>query len=220
MHATTRRSTRDQHDERTERADDEHQRPERAEHRRPRRVVGTRQVESGGDAGRRSGTGGVDRQVEPELGGLAVERDLRQPRMLGHPFHAAVGPKVGQERLGRGLAVVERHAVEAVRRGQHRGLQVVEEVHVGLDDFGPTLAEGQDAQRHPGVLGRDRDVDRRAVADVLATFRGRFAIEGGSQEDLAAGRVELEHLGRVRREAEAVVLGPARRPRRRRRAGP
>ena len=51
-------------------------------------------------------------------------------------------------------------------------------------------------------------MDRRAVADVLATGRGRFAIEGGSQEDLAAGRVELEDLGRVRREAEAVVLGP------------
>ena len=51
-------------------------------------------------------------------------------------------------------------------------------------------------------------MDRRAVADVLAAGRGGFAIERGGQEDLAAGRVELEHLGRIRREAEAVVLGP------------
>ena len=104
--------------------------------------------------------------------------------------------------------MVERHPVEAIRDRQHRGRQVGQEIDVGLDDLGAALAEGQDAQRHPRVLGRDRDVDRRPVADVLATGRGGLAVERGGQEDLAARGVELEDLGRVGREAEAVVLRP------------
>ena len=51
-------------------------------------------------------------------------------------------------------------------------------------------------------------MDRRPITDVLAAGRGRVAVERGGQEDLAALRVEVEDLGRVGREAEAVVGRP------------
>ena len=51
-------------------------------------------------------------------------------------------------------------------------------------------------------------MDGRAVADLLAALGGRVAVEDGGQEEGAAGAVELEHLGRVVREREAVLLGP------------
>ena len=61
-----------------------------------------------------------------------------------------------------------------------------------------------------GFVRRDRDVDRRAVADGLAAGGRGFAVEDGGEEDGAALAVKVEHLRRVRREAEAVLLGPDR----------
>ena len=77
-----------------------------------------------------------------------------------------------------------------------------------LDGLVAGLAERQDPQRDPRVVGRDRDVDGRPVTDLLAAGRGRVGVEGGGEEDRAARRVEVEDLGRVGREAEAVVRGP------------
>jgi hypothetical protein len=51
-------------------------------------------------------------------------------------------------------------------------------------------------------------VDRRPVADVLAARRGGVRVERGREEDRAAVRVEVEDLGRIRRQAEAVRGGP------------
>ena len=51
-------------------------------------------------------------------------------------------------------------------------------------------------------------MDRRAVADRLAARRGGIGVEAGGQEDRAALGVEVEHLGRVGRQPEAVRLGP------------
>ena len=92
--------------------------------------------------------------------------------------------------------------------GQQRRLLVGQQEHVGVDAVGRLLAERQDAQRHPRVVGRDRQVDGRAVADLLAALGGRVAVEDGGEEDRAALGVEVEHLGRVGREAEAVLLRP------------
>ena len=92
--------------------------------------------------------------------------------------------------------------------GSKRRQLVGQQVHVGVDAIGGLLAERQDAQRHPRVVGRDRQVDGRAVADLLAALERRVAVEDGRQEDRAALGVEVEHLGRVGRQAEAVLLGP------------
>ena len=50
----------------------------------------------------------------------------------------------------------------------------------------------------------------------LAELGGAGGVEAGGHEDLAAAAVEVEHLGRVGREQEAVVARPPCRPRRRR----
>ena len=71
----------------------------------------------------------------------------------------------------------------AVRGRQQRGGPVGQQVHVRLDALLAGLAEPQDAQRDPRVLGRDRDVDGRPVADRLATLGGRVGIEDGGEED-------------------------------------
>ena len=71
-----------------------------------------------------------------------------------------------------------------------------------------------------GLVGRDRDVDRRPVTDRLAARRRGVGVEDGGQEDRRARRVEVEHLGRVRREAEAVLGRPLADRRPSRRAGP
>ncbi len=92
--------------------------------------------------------------------------------------------------------------------GSRAGALVGEEVDVGLDPLGAGLAERQDPQRDPGVLGRDRDVDGRPVADLLTALGGRIGIERGGEEDLASRGIELEDFGGVRRESEAVIAGP------------
>ena len=131
--------------------------------------------------------GGVDRQVEVEATGRHVDGDLRQPRLLGNPFHAGVGPQVGEERIGRGGAVVED---EPVRLGEGSGVRkhgrsrIGQEVDVGFDGLRRLLAEAEDSQRDPGVVGRDRQVDRGAVADRLASLAGRICVEASGHEDL------------------------------------
>ena len=48
----------------------------------------------------------------------------------------------------------------------------------------------------------------RPVADRLAALGGRIGVEHGGEEDRRAGGVEVEDLGRVGREPEAVVGRP------------
>ena len=96
----------------------------------------------------------------------------------------------------------------AGRRREQGRRRVGQEEDVGLDPLLAGLAEGEDPERDPRVVGRDRDVDGRPVADLLAALGGRVGVERRGEEDLAARGVEVEDLGRVGREAEAVVLGP------------
>ena len=91
---------------------------------------------------------------------------------------------------------------------EQRGLTLGEQEDVGLDDGVRALAEAEDAQGHPRVRCRDREVDRRAVADRRATGRGGGAVEAGGHEDGAALGVEVEHLRRVGRQQEAVGTRP------------
>ncbi len=78
---------------------------------------------------------------------------------------------------------------------QQRGPDVGQQVDVGLDQLAGGLAEPQDPQRNPRVVGRDGEVDRGSVADRLATLGGRVGVEGRRHEDRAAVGVEVEHLG-------------------------
>ena len=105
--------------------------------------------------------------------------------------------------------VVERQPVEPVGHGQQRRRAVGQQIDIRLHDLLAGLAQAEDAQRHPRVVGRDGDVHRGPVPDLLAPFGGRVRIERRGEEDLAARRVELEHLGRIRREAEPMVGRPA-----------
>ncbi len=127
------------------------------------------------------------------------------------PLHAGVGAQVGEEALAGGVAVVEdqpRRLPERPGVRQQRRALIREQVDVGLDGLGRRLAEGEDPQRHPWVVRRDREVDRRPVADRLAALGGGVGIEGGRHEDRRALGVEVEDLGRIGGQAEAVVLGP------------
>ena len=105
-----------------------------------------------------------------------------------------------------GLAALE---AEAGAARQQVGLLVGEQEHVGFHELAAVEAEAEDPQRHPGGIGRDREHDRRAVAGGLAELGGAGGVEAGGHEDLAAVAVEVEHLGGIRREEEAVVAGPA-----------
>ena len=101
-----------------------------------------------------------------------------------------------------------RMPLSPVGTGSSAGRVVGEQVDVGVDPLLAGLAEGEDPQRDPRVVGGDRDVDRRPVADLLAALGGGVGVEGRGEEDRAAAGVEVEDLGRVGREPEAVVLGP------------
>ena len=95
-----------------------------------------------------------------------------------------------------------------VGAGSRAGRPVGQQVDVGIDPFGRGLAERQDPERDPRVVGRDRDVDRRPVTDGLTARGGGIGIEDGGQEDRRARGVEVEDLGRVRREPEPVLRSP------------
>ena len=97
---------------------------------------------------------------------------------------------------------------EAGAAGEQARLLVGEQEHVGLDELALLEAEAEDPQRHPRLVGRDGEHDRRAVAGGLAELGGAGGVEAGGHEDLAAAAVEVEHLGRVGREEEAVVARP------------
>ena len=153
-------------------------------------------------------------------GAAASIRDLRQPRARRHPLHALVGAQVVEQRGRRGGAVVERQAVVTGRGRQQGRRWSVSRKTSASTRSAPVLPRREDAQRHPRVVGRDRDVDRRAVADCLAALPRprRRRTPAARKIGLRCG-VEVEHLGRVGREAEAVLGGPLARPRRRRRGG-
>ena len=95
-----------------------------------------------------------------------------------------------------------------VSAGEHGRPLVGEEEDVGVHDLGRVEAEGEDPQRHPRLVGRDGEHDRRAVTRLLAELGGARGVEAGGHEDLRAVRVEVEHLGRVGREEEPVVDRP------------
>ena len=179
-----------------------------------------RQVESGHRpaTARRRRMASIARS-KASCGAEASMRTLDSQPERRHPAHALVGAEVVEQRLGRRGAVAEAQAVVAGRGGEQRRRAVGQQVDVGLDALGRGLAEGQDAQRDPRVVGRDRDVDRRPVTDRLAARSGGIGIEDRGQEDRRARRVEVEHLGRVGREPEAVLGRPLCRPPPSRRAG-
>ena len=81
---------------------------------------------------------------------VGFDGHLREPAVGGNPAHARVGAEVVQEALGGVIAVVEAHAVRAGRGREERRRAVGEEVDVGLDDVAAGLAQGEDADRHPG----------------------------------------------------------------------
>ena len=95
-----------------------------------------------------------------------------------------------------------------VGRRQDAGRGVGQEIDVGLDPLGRRLAQAEDPDRDPRVRRRDRDVDRRAVADRLAAGGRGIGVEARGQEDRAPLGIEVEDLGGVGREAEAMGLGP------------
>ena len=74
-----------------------------------------------------------------------------------------------------------------------------QEIHVGLDAVSGLLAETKDAQRHPGVRGRNRDLDRRAIPDLLAALGRGVTVENGGKKDGAPTGVELQDFWGVRR---------------------
>src|SRR4029077_3504361 len=78
----------------------------------------------------------------------------------------------------------------------------------GVDAVIDVLTETEDAERHPWVRGRDRDVDRRAIADLLPASLRRVRVEDCREEDRAAVRIEVEDLRRGRGKTEAVLGGP------------
>src|SRR5205814_218254 len=69
---------------------------------------------------------------------------------------------------------------------------VRQEVDGRVDTVVRLLAEREDAERHPGILERDGDVDRRAVAETLAALLRGLRVEDGDEEVRAARRVEVE----------------------------
>ena len=121
-----------------------------------------------------------------------------------------------------GGAVVE--AAARCRRsgaGSRAGRPVGQQVDVGLDALGRRSCRGP--RIRSGTHGLSVGIVMwTGVPSPTAWPRvgGRVGIEHGGQEDRDAGGVEVEHLGRVGREAEAVVRGPLADRRRRRPAGP
>lgn len=83
--------------------------------------------------------------------------------------------------------------------GQQGGLAVGQQVDIGLDQLAGRLAEAQDPQWHPRVVGRDGEVDRGPIAERLPASRGRIGVEGRRHEDRAAVGIEIEYLGRIGR---------------------
>ena len=171
---------------------------------------GARQVQPGHEPRRRGGARGVDREVEGHLRRRGVDADLGQPGRRRHPAPCpcrTAGRRAASRsrvRCGPGS-----RPFATVGAGSSVGRPVVQQVDVGVDAFLGRLAQAQDPQRDPRVVGRDRDVDGRPVADRLAALGGGIGVEDRGEEDRRSGGVELEDLGRVRREPEAVVLRPA-----------
>src|SRR5437764_801805 len=79
---------------------------------------------------------------------------------------------------------------------------VGEQVDVGVDGVVRLLSEGQDAERNPRVAHGNRQVHRGPVADLLAARSGGGAVEDRGEKDRAARGIEVEHFGRVGRQAE------------------
>src|SRR5437867_816565 len=84
--------------------------------------------------------------------------------------------------------------------GEQRGLTVSKQEHIGIDAIRGLLAERQYAQRYPRVRGWDREVNRRAVSDLLSAGQRGVAVEDGCEEDGAASGVEIKHFRRVGRQ--------------------
>src|SRR5205085_8381081 len=116
---------------------------------------------------RLSASAGIDRQVEAQAAGGAIDSDLAEPRLLRDPAHPLVRAQVLQQAGARRLADLQGQSV-GVRVGQQRGLAVVEQVDVGLDLLALDLAQPKDAERYPWISRRARDVDRRPITAGLA----------------------------------------------------
>ena len=170
---------------------------------------GARQVQPGHDPRRRAARPMASiARSKASCGAAASMRTLVSQPRAGHPLHPRSERRSSSSDAVAGALWSSARPLSPVGTRQERRATVGQQVDVGLDALGAGLAEGQDPQRDPRVVGRDRDVDRRAVADRLAALGGRVGVEDGGEEDRAARGVEVEDLGRVGREPEAVVRGP------------
>ena len=103
-----------------------------------------------------------------------------------------------------------RSRLQAGAAGQQLGLLVGEQEHVGLDDSARPRARG--VRIRSGTHGWSVGIVSMIGVPSPACWPelgGAGGVEAGGHEDLAAAAVEVEHLGRVGREQEAVVGGPA-----------
>ncbi len=167
-----------------------------------------RPVEPGHDPRWGAGPRRIDGEVEREVRRGRVDADLGQPAGRRDPGHPFVGPQVIEQRDGGRRAVVEAEPVVPGRDGQKGRSAIGQEVDIGIDPLGGGLAQCQDPQWDPWVVGRDRHVDRRPVTDSLATGGRCVGIEHGREEDRRARGIEVEDLGRVGWQAETVLGGP------------
>ncbi len=156
----------------------------------------------------------VQGEVEPEVAGRNVQAQVGEGHPgLRQPLHPAVGAQVRQQRRARLL--LPDHD-EALLRGvvagpglrQDRRGVLGQQEDVGLHDLVGRLGEGQDVERHPRVVRRDREVDRGPVARLQALPRGPGGVELGGHEDRAAPSVEVEDFGGVLGQREVVPLRP------------
>ena len=144
-------------------------------------------------------------EVVVEVAGVGVELEERQPHRVRHPLHPDVRAQVGEQPARRRLAALERQPRAA---GEQLGPPVGQQEDVGLDVAALVQTETEDAHRDPRVVGRDRRHDRRAVTGALTELERPLGVELGGHEHRAAVGVEVEDLGCVRREQEAVLERP------------
>ena len=170
---------------------------------------------------RRAGPGRVDREVEARAAARRASMlTLVSQAVRRHPVHPAVGAQVVEQRLGRRRRCGRAHAVVAGRGRAASPASVGQEVDVGLDALARRSCRGPGSAAGPtgssvGIVMWTGVPSPTAWPRAAAASR----VERGGEEDRRAGGVEVEHLGRVGREAEAVVGRPRADRRRRRRAG-
>ena len=174
-----------------------------------------RDGQAGGHRGRAAAAAGVDGQVVGQLAGGRVDPQVAEPHAGGRqPLHALVGPQVGQELAGGRAALLQGDPVGAGadRPGSRAGRRSVSRyTSASIGSAGwwprPRMRSGT----HGLAVGMVRWIGVPSPS-ALAAGRGPAGVEAGRHEDRAARGVEVEHLGGVERQPEAVLAWPSRRP--------